>query len=96
MKALMIDTLMSAGSILDIGSDTKQNLSQLRHRLQIKPKQNRFKVTYYNWSIDSQNLSNDWHTVGHDMQKSLDIFAAENDTKIPNEPKWSACVEQTR
>lgn len=95
MKALMIDTLMSAGSILDIGNDTKQNLSQLRHRLLVKPKLNKFKVTYH-WSTDCQNLSNDWHAVGQDLQKSLEIFAAEKDVFAPNESKGGTCVEQAR
>ncbi|MEH8110711.1 hypothetical protein Q7I18_07160 [Aeromonas veronii] len=93
MKALMIDTFMSAGSILDIGSDTKQGMKQLHCRL--KRQQPSFRIIIEP-SADSMNLQSDWVSIGQDMQRSLDLFAAENNLVTSSKGEGKVCVEHSR
>jgi len=90
MKALMFDTFMSAGSILDIGSDTKQGLARVQRRLY--KRQHAFKKVVVRMDIDSMNLRNDWVTIGQDMQKSLDQFAVENNLITSSKCEGKACA----
>lgn len=93
MKALMIDTFMSAGSILDIGSDTKQGMTQLHRRL--KRQQPSFRIVV-EASVDNMNLHSDWIAIGQDMQRSLDLFGAENNLVTSSKCEGNVCAEQNR
>ncbi|MBZ6068493.1 hypothetical protein ACKC5O_07100 [Aeromonas schubertii] len=84
MKALMINTLMSAGSILDIGSDTKRNIERVRHHLRTYSRVKRLPTAraylanvQQSWYVDTLNLSNDWQIVGEDLKTAVHRLAVE-------------------
>lgn len=93
MKALMFDTFMSAGSILDIGSNTKQGLTQAQRRLR---RQQQKILIVCESPTDAMNLRNDWVTIGQDMQKSFDRFAVENNLITSSKCEGKACAEHSR
>ncbi|WP_323883129.1 hypothetical protein [Aeromonas hydrophila] len=108
MKALMSITFMSAGSLLDISSDTKQDLYKVQRKLR---NQSKLHLTVqaaareaalnaichpYPSTSDRDNLQNDWVVIGQDIQKSLEKYSVETTFIGPQQCEGYACAEHSR
>ncbi|MDX7784865.1 hypothetical protein [Aeromonas caviae] len=108
MKALMSDTFMSAGSILDISSNAKKDISRVQRKLynqgklhatmQVAAGEAALKAIWYSnpRATDNSNLQNDWVIIGQDMQKSLDKYSVEIQLIESLQCEGNACAEHSR